>query len=1063
MPYIAEHFIEKILDDCQLEKIIGDFVELKKAGANLQGESPFVEEQTPSFIVSPVKQIWKCFSSGKGGNNAISFLMAKDMSYPEALDYIAKKQGRSIEYQDTKQAKAYQEKQVKIQGLRPVLNRAIATYKKELEGLAEDHPAKIEVFFKRQYNQEIVDTYGIGYAPGNKFLYDKLKQAAVVKQGEDVSLLNGTNDFYYNRVTYTIYDKNGEAVGIAGRELKDPPKVKWLNSRSTTLYAKDYTWYGLHIAKAEIRKTNAVYVVEGYNDVIGFQTNGLLNTIAPCGTSIHDNQINELTKYAETVYFAMDGDKAGKKSALKNIPRFIEAGLHCYVVAFKDCDPDDFTRLHSETLKTKTLVETLEAETTIKDGFNLLLEPLQKADDVTKAVEAKKLCELISKIEDDTYSGIYLKWLSKESKVSVTELKKWVKEFIDQRTAEAKERYIASNEYELPKDVTMTKEIEDDIKRYQMFQANNKIYSQIGYEFPIKFSPCSNFSVNIIQHMRDEDFPKKLVSAENTVKENFVFDVPSDTFNVSAMFQKAMTNFGNFRWHGRSDDLVRLQALLFDKMGNGRSIDVLGWQHEGFFLFNNLVVVPGGTDIDLDKNGCFEFKGISYYVPSANVIYATNPYKYMPQKQFRHIPGTVSANEYFSKVHRVHGNHAISSIFHAIACMFHDIVVKSLKGFPINFSYGPPGTGKDELNHAVKSLWGIPQVATNLEGKNATKTATIRELAQFTNALLEWSEYSRGDSELDGTIKSVWDLRGKKIGQRESRVATDNVPVLSGISLTGNEYPDNAAIITRIIWNDMNRTDFTEADEHAFNELNDLIEDGLTHITVKILKLRDKVQANFNRHYRDFMDVYQRRIPDCNKRMLKNISTLTAFYQILKDDISFPFSQEDILSHFETITVTQMRKLTSSSIIVRWWDCFIESMKGVDHDKIKVGREMKLEGELLYFQFTKCFNKITRQWFTQYKDAIPNKGTMMEAIEKDEAFHEFKKVVDYKSGSPRIQSSAIVINLLKLPEDLQNLLKSEINIQSYNMPAEPFSPEPPLNKDDNEDFTDDNSQQDIPF
>ena len=110
------------------------------------------------------------------------------------------------------------------------------------------------------------------------------------------------------------------------------------------------------------------------------------------------------------------------------------------------------------------------------------------------------------------------------------------------------------------------------------------------------------------------------------------------------------------------------------------------------------------------------------------------------------------------------------------------------------------------------------KLITNLEGKNATKTATIRELAQFANGLIEWSEYSRGDSELDGTIKSVWDLRGKKIGKFESRIATDNVPVLSGVALTGNEYPDNAAIITRIIWNDMNRTDFTEEDEKEFNE-----------------------------------------------------------------------------------------------------------------------------------------------------------------------------------------------------------------------------------------------------
>lgn len=1064
MPYISQTFIEKLLDDTKLEDIIKDFVDLKREGANLKGLSPFKEERTPSFVVSPVKQVWKDFSTDKGGNNAVSFLMAKGYSFIDAIDYIAKKQGLSIQYEDSKEAKAYQEKLVKINTLRPTLKLAIATYQDEFKNLPDNHAAKQEVFGKREYNQDIIDTYQIGYAPGQSFLYKKLKENALVEDGKATSLITGNHDFYNDRVTYTIFDANGEPVSIAGRELKPEPKIKWLNGRTTELYHKEYTWYGLHIAKQEIRKTNKAYIMEGYNDVIAFQTKGIVNAVAPCGTSIHDNQIKVLKKYADIVYFCMDDDNAGRNSALKNIPRFIEAGLRCYVVAFNECDPDDFVRIHKDALKTKTLVEVLDQETKINDGFKVLLQQLDDKDEVTKSVIAKELCEIISKITDDSIVSIYQKWLQKESGVSITDIKKWIKEFQQARDDEAKERYISNHEYELPKGVEMTEEILNDIKRYQMFQAGNKIYSQIGYEYPIKFSPCSNFSVQIIQHMRDEDFPKKLVSVENTFKESFVFDVPSDTFNSHQMFQKAMTNFGNFRWSGRSEDLVRLQALLFDKMGNGRSLDVLGWQTEGFFLFNNLVVVPGADDLDIDKNGCFKHKGISFYVPSANHIYKDNPYKYMPQKQFRHIPGTISSLDYFAKVYRVHGNHAISAIFHAISCMFHDIVVKSLKGFPINFSYGPPGTGKDELNHAVKSLWGIPQVATNLEGKNATKTATIRELAQFTNCLLEWSEYSRGDAELDGTIKSVWDLRGKKVGKYESRVATDNVPVLSGIALTGNEYPDNSAIITRIIWNDMNRTEFTEDDEREFNELNDIIEQGITHITVKILNQRHLVEANFNKEYRLLMDVYQRRIPDCNKRMLKNISTLTAFYNVLKDVIDFPFTTNQILDHFTTITEAQMRKLTSSSIVTRWWDCFVASMRGVDHDIIKVGRDIKLDGSMLYFQFTNCYIKIYRQWSRQYSDNAPAKSTMKEALTKDQTFSEEKPSIQYNTGgSDRIRSSAMIVDINKMPQDLQELIKSEVNRQEFERKIDPFSPEPPLNKDNKGEKGSDGEQVDLPF
>lgn len=1075
MAYIDKNFIDALLDDCRIEDIVKDFVELKKEGANLKGISPFVDEKTPSFVVNPTKQIWKCFSSGKGGNNAVKFLTENGMSYPEAIKYIAKSQNKEVQYDDTKDAKVHHEKIKSINRLRPVLIQAIAMYQEQFNSLPTEHLAYKEVYGHRKYTKEIIDTYQIGYAPGKKFLFNKLKQDGDFESGKELSLLSGEHDFYNDRVTYPIFDANGDPIGIAGRELKNPPKIKWLNGKTTKLYAKEYIWYGLHIAKTEARRTNKMYIVEGYNDVIALQTHGILNTVAPCGTSIHNNQISVLKNYCESVVFFFDPDKAGKDSVLKNIPRFLEAGFICYVVSSEHGDPDDFVRAKWPTVKSyyeneitkfnaqnskddKKSVEALnsaieskninqwfQSEIKQEDGFQLLLNPLKDIDDIQKSVLAKELCNLISKITDDSIQTVYKSWLQKGSGVSITQIKKWIKDFQSEREDATKSRYVEANEYELPNGVEMTEDILNDIKRYQMFQTNNSIYTQANYDPPYKYRSCSNFSVHIIQHMRDEEFPKKLVSAENKFKESFVFDVPSETFNTPSAFQKAMTNFGNFRWHGRPEDLIRLQALLFDKMGNGRSLDVLGWQHEGFFLFNNLVIVPDGENIGIDKNGCFMFKHISYYVPSANIIYQDNPYKYMPQKNFRHIPGTISSLDYFGKIFRVHGNHAISAIFHGIACMFHDIVIKSLKGFPINFFYGPPGTGKDELNHAIKSLWGIPQVATNLEGKNATKTASIRELAQFTNALMEWSEYSRGDQELDGTLKSIWDLRGKKIGKLESRVATDNIPILNGISLTGNEYPDNAAIITRIVWNDMNRTEFTEDDEREFNELNDIIDEGVTHITVNILKQRALVEKNFNKEYRLLMDVYQNRIPDCNKRMLKNISTLTAFYNILKDVVAFPFSHTQIIDHFTTITEAQKRKLTSSNIVTRWWDCFVASMRGTIQDQILVTRDLRLEGTLLYFQFTNCYNKVQRQWFTQYRDAAPAKSTMKEAIEKDNAYFEFKPTYSFSTGANRNQSSAMAIDILKLPEELANLIKAEVSRQEFEMNIVPFSSVTPTN------------------
>lgn len=1052
--FISKTFIDNLLDNTRLEEIIQDFVDLKKEGANYKGLSPFTEERTPSFIVSPVKHIWKDFSSGKGGTSAVQFLMEKGLSFPEAIKHIANKYGKEIEYENTEQSRVYQERITTTNQLRPVIKNIIATYQQKFKNLPDNHPAKKEVYGKRQYTQETIEAYQIGYAPGNKFIYNKLKERGLVDKGKELSLLNGIDDFFYNRVTYTIFDSNGEPIGLAGRELKKEPKVKWLNPRKTILYDKDVTWFGLHIAKHEMRRAKATYIVEGYNDVIAFQTHGVINTIASCGTSISDNQIVVLKKYVDVVYLAMDGDSAGKKAVLKNIPRFITQGFQCYVIGFQNCDPDDFVREYSEDIEKEGLHVVLESKTTKTEGFEMLLNELADKDEITKSIEAKNICEIISRVPDDSVSEVYKNALKKTTGISINKIREWVKNWEKQQNTTSRKSNTEGFEYDLPRGVEMTDSIRDDIKKYQMFQANNQVYSQNSTEPPYKYKACSNFSVFIIQHMRDEDFPKKLISVENTFNSSFVSDVPSDTFNSINSFQRAMTNFGNFRWHGNKTDLGRLQALLFDKMRNGKSLDVLGWNPEGFFLFNNLVVIPDQENLEIDQNGCFEFRNTSYYVPSANIIYSKNHYKYNPPKRFRHIPGKVTSLEYFQKIHKVHGNHAISAIFHAVACLFHDVVASKLKGFPINFNQGAPGSGKDNLNYAVKSLWGVPQEATNLEGGNSTATAAIREMAQFNNGLMEWSEYKRGDSKLDGTIKALWDLRGKKIGTLDSRIATDHIPILSGVALTGNDYPDNSAIITRIVWNVMDKNQFTEEEDREFNELDDIIKLGVTHITVDILKQRKLVETNFDKEYRLLMDVYQVRLPSCNKRMLKNISTLTAFYNILKDVISFPFTQNQILDHFTTITENQMRKLTSSSIVTRWWDCFIASMRGVDHEKIKVTRDLKLEGAMLYFQFTNCYNKVQRQWFSQYRDAAPGKSTMKEAIEKESSYVGFKKVVSYNTGVNRNQSSAIVVDLMKLPGELPDLLKSEINRQEFemNLRANPtYPPAPVIDKEENDD------------
>ncbi len=1049
MPYISKEFIDLIQDQADLVEVISGFVELKKTGSNFQGLSPFSDESTPSFMVSPSKQIWKDFSTGKGGNNAVSFLMEKGLSYPEAIEYLANKYNKEIVYDDTKESKAYAEKAQKQTALRPLLKATINQYLKQFAALGEDHPAKQEVFVKRQYNQEVVDTYQIGFAPGNKFLYNIFSEKGCISQGEELGLISKNNDFYYNRVTYTVFDKNGEPIGISGRDLATPTKVKWVNSKESILYDKSHVWYGLHIAKNSIRQTGKAYIVEGYNDVIGFQINGLTNTIAPCGTSIADGQISELKKYADSVVFAMDGDAAGKRSVIKNIPRFLEQGFRTFVIDLPECDPDDFVRLHKESIEADGLEAVLESVSKPIDGFKILLQELKEKDEVEKSTIAKELCNTIAQITDDAISPIYIGWLQKESKLPKKTLEDWIKKIKSDAVSLSIKKLVTDTEYELPKGIELTDDLLKTIREYQLFMANNQIWMRTGEDPPYRFKSTSNFSIEIIQHMQDEKFPMKLVSIKNIHQHEKIFDIPSEHMNTPMNFDNAVTAHGNFLYTGSRPEFQKLRAYLFDRMGTGRKIDVLGWQPEGFWAWNNKVTVPGKTSIDIDENGVFKFEGTSYYVPSANKIYLNNPFKYDGQKKMMCVYPDFNFSEYSLQLKKVHRNHSITALLFALATPFQDIVVKNIKNFPLLFLSGPPSTGKDQLAACAQGFFGVPQTGIGLASGVSTAKAQVREFAQFSNIIAQLSEYKRGDVKLDEMLKDLWDRRGYKRGNIDSHVGTESIPILSSVIITSNDFPDNDALLTRIIWEDMTVATFDEHAVRDYERLEDMNKQLFSGFTDEVIHSREDFDRRFKKAYRSCKDTLSSLLPDAKSRIIGNFSVLMATYEIFQDIVSFPFNKSEMLEHFKARIEALERKMATASIMSKWWDCFIASLRGHKDDRLRVGHDLKLDDHTLSFNFTNSYLKIQRQWYIQYREAAPSKSSMGEQLKKDECFVEYKNGVKMGQGRDGKNTSAYVVDLKMMGKDMAEEIADAIYFQQEESSLFGGSPATPENQNNN--------------
>lgn len=1061
MSHIKIETIEKVTSSSNILEVIKDYVDLKKSGSEWKGLSPFTNENSPSFHYSPSKGIWKDFSSGKGGNNAISFIMEiENISFPEAVKILADKNSIDIEFDDNISTKKYHIERENINRLWPIMDIAISKYEENFQKLPSDHPAKIEIYYKRKYTPEIVQDYRIGYASFDNSIYNLCSEKGLLNEAYELGLVDKKTlkDKWINRVIFPLISKDRDVsmpIGIAGRRVGESNKYpKWINSSSSEIYKKDEFWYGLDNARRDIISKNEVWIVEGYNDVIAWQSNGILNTVAACGTAISNNQIKKLKSICDKVIFCFDPDVAGKKAMHKYIPEFIKNNLRVQIVElYPNVDPDEFIRYWS-TNNSAPDISDLNSNPDFRiDGFRFLMEERFKdKDDVDIAKEAKQLALVIKTIDDVAMQGIYTDWLSKESKIKPAQIKSYLK------STELKEKLISANNddfYRLPKGVREPlSELKPNIEKYQLFLSNNQIWILSKDGPPYSFKSVSNFSIEIIQHMQDEKFPMKLVRLKNIHGLERVFDMQSSEMNSLTSFENAVTAHGNFRWKGSKLDHELLKTYLFDNMGTGPKIDVLGWQPEGIWVWNNKVSDPDGDPISIDKNGVFKKDGVTYYVPSANNIYRSNLYKYEAQKKVKSIEASVSFQNYTTQLLKVHRQHGMTAILFSIASIFQDIVVSELNMFPMLFLFGPASSGKDQMADVCQSFFGNPQTAINLEGGVSTIKAQVREFAQFSNTISQLSEYKNGDAKLDGVLKGLWDRRGYKRGNLDSHVGTESIPILSAVLMTGNYAPDQEALVTRFIWEFMDKTIFSADEISEYERLNDMTKNGISSFTDQLLKHRKSVKDDFKLTFREFQTTLKQRRPDAVSRMLSNLSVLGSFYQLFKDIMSFPFTFEEMITHFEKTIDKQMSKLSSASIMNRWWDCFLASTRGSLSDQLCNGRDFKISGNELYFNFNSCYNRISIQWFTQYKDVAPSKGEMMDKIKNDPTWIKQVKAVRMAPGSKSKSTSAYVVNINELPiiEDLKFAIDFQTNDSSIY--SDPIIKEEVV-KEKNKYFTDD--------
>ncbi|MCB0402435.1 MAG: DNA primase [Flavobacteriales bacterium] len=408
---IPKQTIDEIVEASLIEEVVGDFVSLKKRGANMLGLCPFHNEKTPSFTVSPAKGIYKCFGCGKAGNS-VNFIMEHEhYSYPEALKYLAHKY--NIEIEEEEQTDEQKEAANERESLYIVSNYAAEYFKKQLHESEEGRAIGLSYFLERGFREDIIQKFQLGYNPDE---WTALTDAAE-KEGYSLKYLERSGltivkedkkfDRFKGRVMFPIHNLSGRVLGFGGRTLKsgDAKTAKYVNSPESDIYSKSKVLYGIYFAKKAIIEKNNCFLVEGYTDVISLHQAGVENVVASSGTSLTEGQIRLIKRFTPNITILYDGDAAGLKASFRGIDMILKEGMNVRVVLFPDGeDPDSYAKNHTTEEVTAYITE--QAQDFIRFKTDILIKDVGN-DPIKRAELIKEIVESIAVIPDQIKRSVY--------------------------------------------------------------------------------------------------------------------------------------------------------------------------------------------------------------------------------------------------------------------------------------------------------------------------------------------------------------------------------------------------------------------------------------------------------------------------------------------------------------------------------------------------------------------------------------------------------------------------------------------------------------------------------
>lgn len=922
---ISKNTIDKVRD-LDVKDVLESFgLNLTRRGASYECCCPFHGEKTPSFKVNPARNIWKCFSCLKGGD-AIRFVEEKEnMTFSEAVEAIAQRNGVPIEYDKEPSEEERQDRQ-----RRDDLRAAVATvqgfFVAEFNKDTPEAAAAREYAFGR-WGEEFCREAGIGYAPkGSKAFMDYGRQAGIETALRELGYIDTDKSsgrdyaLFRDRVTIPVNDRFGRTVAFTARDISGKSKAKYINSKTSELYQKEEMLFGIDLAARAAREKKHFIVVEGAPDVMRMQMVGLHQAVAPLGTALTHVHLEAMKKVCSVIRFIPDSDpKKGKlygtgvATVMKNGRMAIEEGFDVSVREIPRTEEDEENETKHDPDSYITSFQVYAQMDDVPFVVWYARKRFEGADSQSLQMEVvQEVAAMLVHIEDELTRDMNIDMLCK----LYGKAKIW-RDAVKKESRKIKEAELAPDD--APKG--MPPHIFASLRRCGFIVKNGSYYADDGGELV----RCSNFMFDPVLHIKHKTRSTRIYRLKNSHDEEEVVEFASSDLVTLRDFNRKLFDRGNYSWRGDAKTLTAIQEHLLEVTPSASFIEVLGWDPKGeFYAYSNGIIADGEFKA-IDRLGVVANGRKQYYLPAFSDIHAENELGYSFERLYRFNPqGATTLHDFLGSIAKVYGPGGMVSAAWMMTCVYRDIIFDKFRYFPVLNLFGRKGSGKTELARALSSLFYVLPSSPN-SCSNTSIPVIGYNLSHSRNSLYILDEYTNDlmPQRID-LLKGLWG--GNARSKMEDGIPI-TIPVLSGVILAGQYRPEDEAIFSRCIHLMYSQTVFGREETRNYHELMDMVLHGNTHLLPQLLRLRDVFAKGFFQAFDMTLNDVLTKLDkeQMDTRVLNNWITVLAAFRVLEPHIDAPFTYNELFEIVVSGVRYQNEQISKSSDTANFW-LYLDSM-----------------------------------------------------------------------------------------------------------------------------------------